>query len=150
MIGHFIAIWMISYADKVIVTGMRSRTCISSLLYSSDIGRHTSIFFLNNPDKGGDKISVAQYVWEHNKQRPNTHTIPVACPVCHTLQPWNRPDTISREDGGSFTLRCTFSSQGTSAKCPGTYKVESRPHTLPVDAPYLGLWRSYVLDGVVE
>lgn len=46
VIGHFVTIWMIKYADMVIVAGMESSLCIASLLYSSDIGRHTSILFI--------------------------------------------------------------------------------------------------------
>ena len=47
VIGHLIGIWMVSYADRVIVTGMNSNSCISALLDGSDLGRQTSVLFVH-------------------------------------------------------------------------------------------------------
>lgn len=145
IIGHFITIWMITYADKVIVNGMKSTLCISSLLYTSDIGRHTSILFLSNTKKDQDSIMVARYAWEHGSQRPNTHTYPISCPTCHVVQPWCPPTSVVRNEGESFTLQCISKARknGMSTKCNGTYTIDARPPATLIDAPYVGTWYSY-------
>jgi len=64
VIGHQVGIWMISYGDRVLVAGMKSSSCIASLLYASDLGRQTSVLFLHhNPTTG--ELKTARYVWEH-------------------------------------------------------------------------------------
>ena len=179
VIGHFVTIWMIKYADMVIVSGMESSLCITSLLYSSDIGRHTSILFIRaregakkakkadsqgveevdsqgeeeadseeaegansqKAEKAGSHILVARYAWEHKTQRPNTHTFPLTCPVCHTLQPWQNPGGFWNEEGTEFTLKCTAKIGG--RKCLGSTKVEARPPSTLLASPYVGKWYSY-------
>lgn len=142
LIGHFVAVWMVSYGDKVIVSGMRSKSCISSLLYSSHIGRHSSVLFLNNPKREENTISVARYIWGHKNQRPNTHTFPVACPSCHTLQSWTRPTSFDVGRGVSLTLRCKGHDCTGLVKCRQTYAIASRPPSTPLDSPYVGTWFS--------
>ena len=142
VIGHFVAIWMISYGDKVIIRGMRSKACISSLLYSSHIGHHTSILFLNNRKRKGDTISVARYIWGHDTQRPNTHTFPIACPSCHTLHPWNRPNSASVANGVPITLNCTSFDSSCVHRCNETYVIDSRPPSTALASPYVGTWFS--------
>jgi hypothetical protein len=141
VIGHFVAIWLISYADKIIVTGMSSRSSISSLLYTSDLGRHTSILFLHR-EKGKAALSVARYAWEHRRQRPNTHTFPLSCPECHSIRSWNR----AQDTGGKpFTLRCRakVDVDGEEVTCAGSYEVIPRPSATLVESPFVGQWYSY-------
>jgi hypothetical protein len=146
---------MVLYADKVIVNGMSSASCISSLLNSSDIGRQTSILFLHNPPKLKENptaLSVAKYSWEHPFQRPNTHTIPLMCPICHKVQPWCPPESIVRKDGASFTLPCKTKTWGKKGEpptwCSGQYEVGARPPSTLVEAPYVGAWYSHDLSPV--
>ena len=143
VIGHYVTIWMIKYADMVIATGMQMQLCISSLLYSSDISRHTSILFIHiakaikeNPWK----LLAGLYMWEHQKQRPNTHTFPLTCPTCCTLQPWQRPGVFWNEKGDSFTLKCAGKIGG--EKCLGSIKIEACPPSALLDSPYVGKWYS--------
>ena len=140
VIGHFIPIWMISYADRVLITGMKSTTSIPNLLYASDLGRRTSVLFLHREEekekekekvekgkgkekgketgketemekKKGGTLFIAKYAWEHGNQRPNTHTFPLSCSKCHCIRSWHRPETVQgREDGEPFTLPCTTKS----------------------------------------
>ena len=151
VIGHFITIWMISYSDKVIVNGMDSKKCITSLLYASDIGRHTSVLFLNNSgEQKKDKVlSVARYAWEHGFQRPNTHTYPLNCPVCHNVLSWCPPESVPREDGDSFTLPCNtkYWENNKMTRCSGQYKINARPPSNFVGSPYLGSWYAFNPDG---
>ena len=184
VIGHFVTLWMIKYADMVIVSGMKSHHCIGSLLYSSDIGRHTSVLFINvreeipkpeegeetKPKKAGGtgsqrvrkanpkkaegtgsqeaeetkpkpKVFVARYAWEHKEQRPNTHTFPLSCPVCHAIQPWSKPGPRWNEKGEGFTLMCGTKTDG--LECPGKIKIVARPPSAPLKSPYVGQWYSY-------
>ena len=159
------------YTDMVIVSGMESSLCISSLLYSSNIGHHTSILFIcareeakeakkagsqgeegadsqgeeeANPEeaeKAGSHISVARYAWEHETQRPNTHTFPLTCPVCHTLQPWQGLGAFWTEEGSKFTLKCTTKID--SCKCLRSTKVEAHLPSTLLASPYVGRWYSY-------
>jgi hypothetical protein len=73
---------MLSYADKVIVNGMSSKSCISSLLYSSDIGRHTSILFLHNhkDQKNLNTLSVARFIWNMRPKGPTPTHSPSTAP----------------------------------------------------------------------
>lgn len=149
VIGHFITIWMITYADKVIVGGMFSRSCLPALLYASEIGHHTSILFINNTS---NFFTVTRYAWQHASQRPNTHTFPLGCPICHALQPWCPPPSVARQDGHPFTLQCLSKTMqnGKLVRCPGIYTVGSRPPSSLLQPHYVGEWYSAKLDsGVV-
>jgi len=145
VIGHFLSIWMITYADKVIINGMFSRSCLPTLLYASEIGHHTSVLFIN---KANGSFTITRYTWQHDSQRPNTHTFPLACPICHALQPWCPPGAVKRQDGDAFTLQCmTKTSQGGKVvRCPGTYEVGSRPSSSLLKPQYVGEWYSSKLD----
>lgn len=135
---------MIAYSDKVIVSGMPSERCISSLLYASDIGSHTSILFLNNSKRGKDTVEVKSYVWEHEGKRPNTHTLPVACPVCHAVHSWCPPSSVAREDGEPFVLQCLTKrlENGKTSVCRGSYEVGARPPGTLVKGLHIGRWHS--------
>jgi len=148
VVAYFITIWMMTYGDKVIVCGMPSGSCVPSLLYSSDIGRHTSILFLNNikGEQGQDTIRVARYAWEHDRQRPNTHTFPIACPVCHVVYPWNCAGFVVQKGCGKrFTLTCHTKLEN-GGNCSGEYTIDGRPSSTIVEAPYIGSWYSYNLN----
>lgn len=144
VIGHFITIWMITYADNVIVVGMDSAACVPSLLYASDIGRRTSVLFLHNSKPDGDSLEVARYIWDHNSQRPNSNTYPLSCPLCNTVQSWCPANSVLRPDGDSFVLKCLAKKKenGKSVQCPGTYVVDRRPPSTEVKSPYVGIWYS--------
>ena len=136
LFSHHPAIWMMTYADQVIISGQPSAPAIGNLLYSSAVGKHTSILYLNRATKEAEVI-VHQYIWEHQTQRPNTHSYPLACPSCNHIQPWQR---IPKVDGPAFTLRCkTVFVNG--VKCTGSWVVAARPISSPVEAPYAGSWR---------
>jgi hypothetical protein len=145
---------MLSYTNKVIVNGMSLKSCISSLLYSSDIGHHTSILFLHNPKDHKDlnKLFVARFVWEHKTQRPNTHTFPLNCPVCHKVQSWCPPNSIIRKDEFSFTLPCNTKEwvRGHPFQCTGVFEIGARPPSTLVASPYVGGWYSYDLGERVD
>jgi hypothetical protein len=142
---------MMVYADKVIVNGMYTTSTVSSLLYSSDIGHHTSILFLRNEKKDTDLISIARYSWEHGSQRPNTHTYPIACDKCHKVQSWCPPTAVSREDGASFALECCtkHKEDGKISLCSGTFEVAARPPSSMISAPYVGTWYSHNIPNTI-
>ena len=151
VIGHFVTIWMITYADKVIVGNMRSKACISSLLSSSSIGHHTSILYINIFKEDEDKptmISVAKYLWQHNFQRPNTHTFPISCPSCNVLLPWPRLNSVQRADGEGWILRCKTKKvvRGRDVPCDGKYTIADRPPSTLLEVPYSGSWYSCDAD----
>jgi hypothetical protein len=57
LITHYPAIWMVSYADQVIISGQPSGDSIGNLLYTSGVGSHTSIVYLNRkPGEGGVSV----------------------------------------------------------------------------------------------
>ena len=83
LISHHVAIWMISYASQVIVGTQPSKDCIGNLLYSSSIGKHTSVVYLYNAFEGKKQVFTStQYIWEHESLRPNSFSFPLACPSC--------------------------------------------------------------------
>lgn len=134
LFSHHPAIWMMAYADQVIISGQNSAAAIGNLLYSCAVGKHTSITFLNRATGGEAKI--CQYVWEHQTQRPNTHSYPLACLLCNHINPWQR---IPKVEGAAFTLRCkTVFLNGEG--CKGSWDVPARPTSSPVAAPYVGGW----------
>ena len=132
VIGHFVAFWVISYTDKLIVTGMKSASCIPTPLYTSDLGRHTSILFLH---REGMTLQVTRYAWGHTRQRPNMHTFPPACPECNCIQSWA---CAKASKGKSFTLQCTTKVGG--GTFPDSYVVDSCPPSTVVQSPYVSSW----------
>ena len=144
LIGHHVTIWMLTYANMVIVNGIDARTYISTLLYSSNIGIHTSILFLDKPKKESDTLSIVRYRWEYADQRPNTHTVHLSCNVCHGICSWCPPGAVKREPGDSFTLSCLHRSQD-GMKCTGRYVIAACPPSTPLQLPYVGTWYSYTM-----
>lgn len=139
---------MITYSNKVIVNGMSSKLCISSLLYASDISHHMSILFLNNKERGGDAITAERYTWEHKAKRPNIHTLPIVCPVCHVVQSWCPAASVSRKDGAPFILPCITKISKDSAKaiCHGSYEFDACPPGVCILGPYIGTWCLHNVD----
>ena len=142
LIGHNVTIWMLSYADFVIINGMNISSCISNLLYSSHLGIHTSILFLNNTSKEANSLEVARYAWEHKHQRPNTHTLPLSCPVCHGIRTWCDASVVKRVPGEGFAISCLHKNTDGS-KYKGRYEVAACPPSSALEAPYVGTWYSY-------
>jgi len=138
---------MLTYADLVIVNGMDASTCISSLLYSSNIGIHTTILFLYNSKKDVSLLSVARYAWEHDEKRPNTHTIPLGCNVCHSIRSWCDARAVKRESGEEFTVPC-LSTSADGVRCSGKYLIPARPPSTALASPYVGTWYSYNLGSL--
>lgn len=137
LISHHVAIWMISYAGQVIIGGQPSNDCISNLLYSSHIGKHTSVVYINrNDDSGGQMFTCNQYIWEHKSMRPNSFSFPLACSLCHHIYSWR---IVPTKDGAPFKLMCTTKIEG--KKCTGTWEVPALPSTSEVSSPYVGTWR---------
>lgn len=130
---------MVNYAHRIIVTGMNSLSCISTLLYASDLGRQTSVLYFHLK---GDQLLKGHYVWEHPRLRPNTHTFPVACPECNHIRSWSRG---KRSGGKSFTLRCKakVEKDGVRVRCSGSHKIACRPATIPISSPYNGCWLAH-------
>ena len=139
LITHHPAVWMIGYADQVIVSGQPSRDAIGPLLYSSLVGRHTLVVYLNKTESTdkGVVFSLFQYIWEQGSHRPNTHSYPVACFSCNTIYSWQR---IAETDGAGFTLTCK-TKLADGRKCPGKWEVPARPESSAVQAPHVGTWR---------
>jgi hypothetical protein len=135
LFSHHPAIWMMGYADQVIISGQNSGAAIGNLLHSCAVGKHTSITYLNRAT--GGEVTICRYIWEHQTQRPNTHSYPLSCSLCNHVQPWQR---IPKVDGVAFTLRCkTVFLNG--AKCEGSWEVPARPTSSLVEAAYVGEWR---------
>jgi hypothetical protein len=137
LFAHHPAIWMMSYADQVIISGQPSGAAISGLLYSSPLGKHTSVTYLNRAT-GGEAV-VQQYIWEHQSQRPNTHSFPIACPICNHIYSWqNIPKT--RPDGSAITIKCKTRFLNNEI-CKGSWDIPARTTSSVVEAPYVGVWR---------
>ena len=135
LFSHHPAIWMMGYADQVIISGQDSGAAIGNLLHSCAVGKHTSITYLNTA-KGGEAVT-RQYVWEHQTQRPNTHSYPLSCTLCNHIQSWQR---IPKVDGVAFTLKCkTVFLNG--ERCKGTWEVPARLTSSLVEAAYVVEWR---------
>src|SRR5258705_8183945 len=96
---------MIPYANQVIISGQPSKDSISNLLYTSSVGSHTSIVYLNRKQDGSG-VNISQYVWEHRSQRLNTFSYPVACPLCHHIYSWQNIPSHPAAMGLPFTLKC--------------------------------------------
>jgi hypothetical protein len=45
--SHYAALWMILYADQVIISGQPSKEAITELLYTFGVGKHTSVVYIN-------------------------------------------------------------------------------------------------------
>lgn len=138
LITHYPALWMMSYADQVIIGGQPSSDSIGNLLYSSSVGSHTSIVYLNK--QPGGEVTVSQYVWEHRSQRPNTFSFPVGCPLCHHIYSWQKIPTKLADEGLPFTLKCKATLAG-GVKCKGTWDIPARPQSSIVEKPHVGTWR---------
>lgn len=139
LITHYPALWMISYADQVIISGQPSKESIKNLLYTSGIGSHTSIFYFNQ-QLGEGPITVAHYVWEHKSQRPNTFSYPIGCPLCHSIYTWQSVPAEPAAKGTPFTLKCK-KTLGNGEKCRGEWNIPGRPESEVVPNPYVGTWR---------
>ena len=81
LFSHHPAMWMMSYANQAIISGQPSAAAIAGLLYSSPLGKHTSVTYLNRIAE--EEVAVWQYIWEHQTQCPNTHSFPLTCHVCN-------------------------------------------------------------------
>ena len=169
VIGHYVTIWMLTYADRVIICGMPAVLCMSSILYATEIRRHTSVLHIycnvvvveeSKPEGGEDPASKGKkkeqeilkarmYIWEHPVYRPNSYTYPITCPVCHCIRLWFPTDSpsIKRNPDGSFTLTCLTKlgepKKGETRKtCPGQYVIGSLPFSDPIWQPDSGKWYS--------
>ena len=137
LISHYVAMWVMAYADQVIMSGQPSVASIGNLLYSSGVGKHTSIVYLNKVDDR--PLAVSQFIWEHNSQRPNGYSFPVACPLCRSIYSWSKPPSSLAESGSAHVLRCK--AVVGDRKCQGTWTIPARPSSSLVGAPYVGVWR---------
>ena len=138
LICHPVVIWMMLYADQVIISQQPSKDAVPNLLYSSDIGRHTSVIHLQKKDLG---YNISKFVWSSNHYRPNTFSIPLACPVCNCVASWRsvgRPN----EDGLAYTLTCRtkVGPKGNQTYCTGIYEVPAAPPSARVNHPHQGVW----------
>ena len=137
LISHHVATWMMAYVDQAIVSGQPSGDALGSLLYSSAVGKHTSIVHLNRVDGA---VKLVRYVWEHKFQRPNTHSFPIACPQCWHIYSWSKIGTAVPDDGSAFILKCT-TKLANGGRCPGTWEVPALPTSSIVRLLYVGTWR---------
>lgn len=142
LISHQPAVWMISYADQVIISGQPSKDSISNLLYSSGVGKHTSIVYINRSVSNSGEVTTNtnQYIWEHKSQRPHTFSFPITCPLCAHVYSWQSIPSHLAADSPSFTIKCK-TKLGNGQKCAGTWVVPTRPGSSVVDSPYVGTWR---------
>jgi len=139
LISQYPGMWMISYADQVIIGGQPSKDAIGNLLYTSSVGTHTSVVYLNKqPGDGG--ITVSQFIWEHRSQRPNSYSYPIACPLCHHIHSWQNIPAQPAAAGIPFILKCKTVLEG-GQRCTGTWSIPARPESSHVDNPYVGSWR---------
>lgn len=138
LISRYPAPWMMSYADQVIISGQPSQDSVGNLLYSSTIGSHTSVVYLNK--QLGGEVAVSQYVWEHGSQRPNTFSYPIACPLCCHIHSWQKIPAQVAATGIPFTLKCKTVLENRE-KCAGTWNIPARPKSTLVESPYVGEWR---------
>ena len=129
LISHYVALWMASYADQVIISGQLSKTAVPGLLYSSGVGRHTSIVYLDKESE------VSRYVWEHKTLRPNTFSYPITCPSCNCVYSWRDTPSQLIDQGLEFKMTCK------TRGCRGTWEVPARPISSVVGSPYVGTWR---------
>ena len=139
LFSHYPALWMIAYADQVIIGGQPSEDSISNLLYTSGVGTHTSIAHLNK-QPGDGEVAVCQYIWEHKSQRPNTFSYPVTCPICHHIYPWQKVPSQPAAMGSPFVLKCK-TVLGNGRRCTGTWNIPACPDSSVVESPYIGTWR---------
>jgi hypothetical protein len=140
LISHPVAIWMILYADQVIVSNQPSEDAVPNLLYVSDIGRHTSVTHLKRQD--GGNVEVVRYIWQHRMYRPNSFSFPFVCPLCRCISPWKDISKKQKGDGAPFIMRCGTHEEigGKKVFCKGTYDIPAAPPSSPVAHPYAGTW----------
>lgn len=137
LVTHYVAIWMMSYADQVIVSGQPPQDAIPSLLYNSKLSKYTSTIFLNRLPN--DQLTIYRYLWEHNAQRPNTFSFPMSCPSCNSVYSWQNIPAFVTAAGTSFTMRCKTKIDG--VKCEGICVIPARPESSCIKYPYTGTWR---------
>jgi hypothetical protein len=132
---------MMSYADQVAIGGQPSKDAVPGLLYTSAVGKHTSIIFLNRCLSGGEVVvSTSHYIWEHPSQRPNTHSYPVACPLCHTIYSWQSIPADLAAAGSPILLKCKAKLEG-GEKCKGSWEIAGRPESAAIKNTFVGTWR---------
>lgn len=134
LICHPVVIWMMLYADRVIISQQPSDKAVPNLLYSSDIGKHTSVIHLRKTEQG---LTTSKFVWSSNHYRPNTFSVPLACPVCCCIAPWRGVGRPNKE-GSAYTLKCKNKEGG--SYCVGSYEVPAAPSSDPVKHPHDGTW----------
>ena len=139
LISHQVAIWMMSYADQVIIGGQPLKDSISNLLYSSGISKHTSIIYLNRAGKE-DPYTISHFTQEHDSQHPNGFLYPLACPLCHCIYPWCSIPSFVTNKGSAFTVTCK-TRLGGGKNCKGKWDLPACPNSSPVPSPHVGAWR---------
>ena len=142
LISHYPAMWMISYADQVISGGQPSKDSIASLLYSSGVGKHTSLVYINRSASASGEVTIntSRYIWEHKSQRPHTFSFPIACPLCAHIYPWQSIPSHLANAPAEFTINCK-TKLGDGQRCKGTWVVPACPESSIVNALYVGTWR---------
>jgi len=133
---------MISYADQVISSGQPSKDSIAGLLYSSGVGKHTSLVYINRSVSAGGKVAIdtSKYIWEHKSQRPHTFSFPIACPLCAHIYPWQSIPNHLVDAPSAFMINCK-TKLGDGQRCKGTWVVPACPESSAVNLLYVGTWR---------
>lgn len=79
--------FILAYAQQVLVEKFNVLSFMRNILpTSASICRHTDIVHICPLPEGGHRGS--RYVWVHSKIRPWGRQLPVQCPGCGCIRPW--------------------------------------------------------------
>ena len=118
LMSHHAALWMISYADQVIISGRPLKEGIAELLYTSGVGKHTSVVYISKRvvDGQGREILVGKVTDDKGRVILNKKVVddvgreipkePVTGMEVFSVSQYIWEHEFHRPNGFSFPLTC--------------------------------------------
>jgi len=141
LISGYLNTFAVDFANQVLFDGWLCHKILPQMLYSSVIGRHTSVIYLSGSlTASGWKLTTTEFVWTHPTCRPNGSAIPSQCPGCYYYRNWKIPPTSTGDKPVILTCQTTG--------CDGKYIVPNLTGFVEVGYGMMGTWKKTVLDDI--
>lgn len=126
---------------STVVEGFGLQEAMSKALSNSfHLGPHSDViifeFPLPSPSQQPSPPLITKFVWWNSHHRPYGFSLPLVCPVCNAIRPWEENITLSEEE---WATRCRNPSCGLrkdgSREKPGGKVLQKKPDIIDFVTP---------------